>query len=116
MSYRIQFLVSDSELEELKRQATIEKFPSVTELAKSRILKKKNTYADLYKRMIDIIESLPANKEFELRDIIDAPPALLGRWLAEGVANKTIPNVVPLGRKGPSADRYKKVIPMAKEK
>ena len=110
MSYRIQFVVSDNELAELRQQAIIENYPSVTELAKSRTLKKKNTYADLYKRMIDIIQSLPDNKEFELRDIIDTPPALLGRWLAEGVANETIPNVVALGRKGPSADRYKKVI------
>ena len=61
----------------------------------------------LENQMKSIIKALDSGTEFYLRDIISDPPALLGRVLYEGVADKTIPNVTCLGKIG-DADKYRK--------
>ena len=50
-------------------------------------------YTALENQMKSIISNLPARKKFMLRDIINDPPALLGRRLYEGVKSGEIPNV-----------------------
>lgn len=62
----------------------------------------------LENQMISIIKNLDAGTEFCLRDIINNPPALLGRVLYEGVANNTIPNVTHIGKEN-GVDKYKKI-------
>ena len=109
MGYRIQFTISDEEKEQLIAEARAEGYPNIAELCKVRALQGKSTYSDLYKKMIKKIDSLPANSKFKLRDLIDTPPALLGRWLYDNVANGTINNVKHLGNNGSDAEEYEKI-------
>lgn len=62
----------------------------------------------LENQMKCIILSLAPRTEFVLRDIINDPPALLGRKLYEGVADGTIPNVEYIGKEE-GIDKYKKI-------
>lgn len=109
MSYRIQFTISDDEKKQLESEALAEGFPNVAELCKYRALQGKSTYATLYKRMVDKIDSLPSGSKFKLRDLIDTPPTLLGRWLYDNVANQKISNVKHLGNDGSDAEEYQKL-------
>lgn len=109
MSYRIQFTISDVEKTQLMAEAIAEGYPNISELCKTRALQGKSTYADLYREMVKKIDSLPAGKTFLLRDLIDTPPALLGRWLYDNVANGTIQNVKHLGNNGSDAEKYEKI-------
>ncbi|MBP3602784.1 MAG: hypothetical protein J6J79_01390 [Lachnospiraceae bacterium] len=52
------------------------------------------SYTVLENQMKSTISNLPAGTNFMLRDIINDPPALLGRRLYEGVQSGEIPNVV----------------------
>ena len=52
------------------------------------------SYTVLKNQMKSTISSLPVGTNFMLRDIINDPPALLGRRLYEGVKSGDIPNVV----------------------
>ncbi|MFB1050540.1 hypothetical protein [Paraliobacillus sp. JSM ZJ581] len=108
MSFRVQFTISDAEFKELSIQAANEGFPNVAEMCKTRSLLGKNTYAEMYKRMVEIINNKQSGEEFYLRDIIDTPPALLGRWLFDNVANGKIQNVEHLGNDGTNPERYLK--------
>ena len=112
MSYRVQFTISDSEHEELKKQAEKDSYPNVAELCKSRSLQpvtnKRRDYAELYRIMVQKIEELPSGAKFFLRDLVDTPPALLGRWLFDNVANGTIKGVKHLGNDGSDAEQYLK--------
>lgn len=65
------------------------------------------SYKSLENQMRCIINSLPVGKEFCLNEIIENPPAQLGRTLFEDVQNGKIPNVVCTGKvKG--VEQYKK--------
>lgn len=109
MSYRVQFTVSDAEKVMLEENAKAEGYPNIAELCKVRSLKGKSTYADLYKEMVKKIDAYPSGKKFFLRDLVDTPPALLGRWLYDNVANNTIKNVKHLGNNGSDAEEYEKL-------
>ncbi|QGH02288.1 hypothetical protein [Streptococcus dysgalactiae] len=109
MGYRVQFTISDDEKVELEKQAATEGFPNLAELCKYRALQGKSTYATLYKRMVERIENLPSGSKFKLRDLIDTPPTLLGRWLYDNVANKKIANVKHIGNDGSDAEEYEKL-------
>lgn len=110
--FRVQFTISDTEHTALKAQAASEGFPNVPELCKHRALQdvpgKRRDYGELYRLMVRKITELPPGKEFTLRDLIDTPPALLGRWLYENVANGTIPDVKHLGEDSYGTQRYQK--------
>ncbi|MDA8227041.1 MAG: hypothetical protein M0T74_04950 [Desulfitobacterium hafniense] len=108
MSYRVQFTITDAEYKQLSEQSTAEGFPTMAEMCKTRALKGKNTYTELYARMVNEIAALEPNSEFYLRDIIDIPPALLGRWLYDNVRNGKIPNVEHLGNDGTNPEKYRK--------
>ncbi len=62
----------------------------------------------LENQMKSIINSLPAGTTFMLRDIINDPPALLGRRLYEGVQSGEIPNVV-YNKKIDGVESYTKI-------
>lgn len=109
MSYRIQFTISDAEKNQLIVDANAEGYPNISELCKVRALQGKSTYAQLYKTMVGKIEKMKVGTKFFLRDIIDTPPTLLGRWLYDNVANGTIPNVKNLGNNGSDAEQYEKI-------
>ncbi len=108
MSFRIQFTISDKEKTKLERECIDEGCPNISELCKLRALKGNSTYAELYKDMVLKIENLPQGQEFFLRDLINTPPTLLGRWLYDNVKDGIIPNVEYLG-KGSDAAQYKKI-------
>jgi len=108
MSYRVQFTISDAEKAQLTAEATSEGYPNIAELCKARALQGKSTYADLYRKMVKKIETLQVGTEFFLRDLIDTPPTLLGRWLFDNVANGTIKNVEHIGKKDSDSERYVK--------
>ena len=55
-----------------------------------------------------VIKSLDPGEEFVLSDIIDNPPAYLGKILFEGVENGTIPNVEHIGIVD-GVERYRKL-------
>lgn len=59
----------------------------------------------LENQMKSIISSLKSGTEFMLRDILDNPPALLGRRLYEDVASGDIPNVEYVGKED-GIDKY----------
>lgn len=62
----------------------------------------------LENQMRTIIEHLPKGKEFYLHDIIENPPAQLGRRLYEDVQNGVIPDVVRIDPVN-GIERYKKI-------
>ena len=112
MSFRVQFTISDTEYQALIDQAAKGGFPNVAELCKSRALTpvpgKRRDYGDLYRTMVQKIAARQTEDPFTLRDLIDTPPALLGRWLYDNVANGTIPDVVHLGKDPSGAEQYQK--------
>lgn len=108
MSYRVQFTVSDTEKEELRKEAESQGFPNIAEYCKFCSLGKNNT-AELYKQLVARIEKLPAGQKFFLRDVIPNPPIFLGRLLFDGVANGGIPHVKHLGKVGADAEQYEKI-------
>ena len=110
MSYRVQFTISDSERAVLETEAREQGFPNLSELCKARSLKAKNTLHSLYAELLQRIEQLPDQREFRLRDIIETPPTLLGRWLLEGVASGRIPDVIQIDAEKDDAILYRKVI------
>lgn len=63
----------------------------------------------LENQMKSIISSLESGTEFALSDIIDNPPALLGRRLREGVDSGEIAGVIHIGHNENNADMYRKV-------
>ena len=112
MSYRVQFTITNEEYDELKKEARELGYPNVAQMAKDLVLRKNNSkesYGEKYILMVKKIESLAPNTEFLLRDIIEVPPALLGRWLYEGVRDGKIKNVRHLGNNGSDAERYLKL-------
>lgn len=108
MGYRVQFTISDVEKVQLDAEAKAEGYPNIAELCKVRALQGKSTYAELYKKMVSKIDALPKGRKFKLRDLIDTPPTLLGRWLHDNVANGKIKNVKHLGNNGSDAEEYEK--------
>ena len=114
MSYRVQFTITDDEYKLLNEQSIAEGFPTMSEMCKIRAFKGNSklhgnyTYAELYAQMVKKIADLAPNSEFYLRDIIDTPPALLGRWLFDNVKNGKIPSVVHLGNDGTNPEKYLK--------
>ncbi|CCY47350.1 putative uncharacterized protein [Peptostreptococcus anaerobius CAG:621] len=66
---RIQFTVTDEELEILTKKAIEGGFPSVTEYCKCSSLQENTSYADLYTTLLNKIISLPKDKEFVLREL-----------------------------------------------
>ena len=56
---RIQFTVTDEELEILTKKAIEGGFPSVTEYCKCSSLQENTSYADLYTTLLNKISSLP---------------------------------------------------------
>ncbi len=109
MSFRVQFTISDVEKTQLIAEAAAEGYPNIAELCKVRALQGKSTYAELYKTMVRKIDALPSGKRFRLRDLIDTPPTLLGRWLYDNVADGSIKNVKHLGNNGSDAEEYEKI-------
>lgn len=108
MSYRVQFTISDAEYNQLSVQAMNEGFPNISEMCKTRALQGESTYAELYTTMVNKIKKIESDKEFFLRDIIETPPALLGRWLYDNVGNGIITDVEHLGNDGTNPERYRK--------
>ena len=60
---RIQFTVTDEELEILTKKAIEGGFPSITEYCKCSSLQENTSYADLYTTLLNKISSLPKGKE-----------------------------------------------------
>lgn len=66
------------------------------------------SYTVLENQMKNIINGLSAGTNFMLRDIINDPPALLGRRLYEGVQSGEIPNVI-YDKKVDGVESYTKI-------
>lgn len=66
------------------------------------------SYTVLENQMKSVINGLPVGTNFMLRDIINDPPALLGRRLYEGVQSGEIPNVV-YNKKVNGVESYTKI-------
>lgn len=66
------------------------------------------SYTVLENQMKNIINGLSAGTNFRLRDIINDPPALLGRRLYEGVQSGEIPNVI-YDKKVDGVESYTKI-------
>lgn len=109
MSYRVQFSISDEEKKQLESEAMSEGYPNIAALCKARALRGKSNYVELYKEMIKQINRKPSGTKFKLRDLVETPPTLLGRWLFDNVANGTISNVKHLGNNGSDAEEYEKI-------
>ncbi|HEO0849456.1 TPA: hypothetical protein U9M63_000031 [Streptococcus agalactiae] len=106
---RIQFTVTDEELEILTKKAIEGGFPSVTEYCKCSSLQENTSYADLYTTLLNKISSLPKDKEFVLRELIATPPALIGRWFYENVNKGLVKNVEHIGKAEGGVEKYKKI-------
>ncbi|MDG4975124.1 hypothetical protein [Lactococcus lactis] len=109
MGYKVQFTVSNSEKIILDKEAITNGFPNISELCKHRSLQGKSTYAELYKEMLTKINKLKSGERFILRDLIDTPPALLGKWLFDNVDNGTISDVKHLGNNRSDVEEYEKI-------
>ncbi|MCM1252319.1 MAG: hypothetical protein NC321_05825 [Clostridium sp.] len=63
----------------------------------------------LENQMRSIINNLPTGTEFQLNEIIDNPPAQLGRTLYEDVQNKKIENVICITQANDTIQKYRKL-------
>lgn len=108
MSYRVQFTISDDQKAKLEIDMKNEGYPNIAELCKARACDDRS-YGTLYKRLIERIDSLKPGTSFIIRDLIDAPPALIGRWLYQNVDNGTVKNVIHDGKDSVGTERYKKI-------
>ena len=106
---RIQFTVTDEELEILTKKAIEGGFPSITEYCKCSSLQENTSYADLYPTLLNKISSLPKGKEFVLRELIATPPALIGRWFYENVNKGLVKNVEHIGKAEGGVEKYKRI-------
>ena len=106
---RIQFTVTDEELEILTEKAIEGGFPSVTEYCKCSSLQENTSYATLYNTLLNKISSLPKDKEFVLRELIATPPALIGRWFYENVNKGLVKNVEHIGKAEGGVEKYKRI-------
>ena len=106
---RIQFTVTDEELETLAKKAIEGGFPSITEYCKCSSLQENTSYADLYTTLLNKISSLPKGKEFVLRELIATPPALIGRWFYENVNKRLVKNVEHIGKAEGGVEKYKRI-------
>lgn len=106
---RIQFTVTDEELEILTEKAIEGGFPSITEYCKCSSLQENTSYADLYTTLLNKISSLPKGKEFVLRELIATPPALIGRWFYENVNKGLVKNVKHIGKAEGGVEKYKRI-------
>lgn len=59
-------------------------------------------------QMRSIIKSLPSGKEFCLNDILENPPARLGRTLYEDVQSEKIPDVICITTNRDTVQKYRK--------
>ena len=66
------------------------------------------SYKPLENQMRSIINNLPAGKKFCLHDIIQNPPAQLGRTLYEDVKSGRIQNVTCITQESDTIARYEK--------
>lgn len=66
------------------------------------------SYKTLENQMICVINSLPSGKEFCLNEIIENPPAQLGRTLYQYVQSGKISNVVCITPDKSSIQKYRK--------
>lgn len=66
------------------------------------------SYKALVNQMKSIISSLPEGIEFCLNEIIENPPAQLGRTLYEAVQSGEIPNVICITTDSDRVQKYKK--------
>ena len=117
MSYRVQFTISDLELEELQKEAKKNGYPSVSALCYARCLPKSTT-KEMFDELVKIVKERDSEEPFIIRELLPDKriPAILGRFFAESVKDGTIPNVQALGRnKTLGADAYRKVISLKKE-
>lgn len=67
------------------------------------------SYKVLENRMRTIINNLSAGKEFQLNEIIENPPAQLGRQLYEDVQNGRIANVICITQSNDTVQKYRKI-------
>jgi hypothetical protein len=108
--FRIQFTITNEELEQLEKASEAAGCPNVSEYAKEKTLGGPTTYGELYRDVIRKIETLEPGTEFHLRDLTNTPPpALLGRWLYAAVENgqlSQVQNVESSNAADPA--RYKK--------
>ena len=129
MPFRVQFTISDKDKLKLEKEARKGGYPNISSYVKSFIIpspspspspsaspspsssprSKGISYVTLYRVMLKEIAKLPKGTRFRLRDIIKTPPALIGRWLFEGVATGRIPNVEHYANRGSDAHEYIKL-------
>lgn len=106
---RIQFTVTDEELEILTKKSNRGRFPKRIECCKCSSLQENTSYADLYTILLNKISSLPKGKEFVLRELIATPPALIGRWFYENVNKRLVKNVEHIGKAEGGVEKYKRI-------
>ena len=93
MSYRVQFTISDEQKIKLEEDMRKDGYPNISELCKARACGDRS-YASLYKQLIERIDKLEPGTTFIIRDLIDTPPALIGRWLYQNVDSGEVKNVI----------------------
>ena len=108
MSYRVQFTISDEQKIKLEEDMRKDGYPNISELCKARACGDRS-YASLYKQLIERIEKLEPGMTFIIRDLIDTPPALIGRWLYQNVDSGEVKNVIHDGKDSVGTERYKKI-------
>ena len=108
MSYRVQFTISDEQKIKLEEDITHDRSPNISELCTARSFADPS-YASLYKQPLETTETLEPGTTFIIRDLIDTPPALIGRWLYQNVDSGEVKNVIHDGKDSVGTERYKKI-------
>lgn len=108
MSYRVQFTISDEQKDKLENEMRKEGYPNISELCKARSCGDRS-YTSLYRKLIEGIEKLAPGTSFVIRDLIDVPPALIGRWLYQNVDKGEVQNVVHDGKDSVGTEKYRKI-------
>jgi hypothetical protein len=97
---RIQFNVTEEEFGKLMEKANAAGEPAVSEYVKNLVfatLGRRNNLSVMFKSLLAAVAALPPGDAFIVRDFIEAPPALVGRYFFEAVADGRVKNVVSVG-------------------
>ncbi len=105
---QVQFTISDEQKIKLEEDMRKDGYPNISELCKARACGERS-YASLYKQLVERTEKLEPGITFIIRDLIDTPPVLIGRWLYQNVDSGEVKNVIHDGKESVGTEKYKKI-------
>lgn len=117
MAKRVQFVLTDDEYEQLKKEVT-EQGVTISKYVKDKVIPKEDSFKIVWQEFLEKLEKYPSKIEFNVAQILtlerwntlDKSAKLsIARLFNKNVKNGGIKNVVFIGRSPSNVSVYKKV-------